>query len=267
MKPDFELPFLTRLMLKFEQATRFGIAVDSISHATGVITIVGATRHGVFTLKHTLVSDGQPQQEQFNLPDIPIWISAATNGVGIQPGQTYLRISLQINSSLAEGLCGGFIYDTKSLDWPYAIAQDPVPRDQGRIHTLSDDAPGAGNTAEVNLTPSRLTKIVCANITLTTSATVANRRVHFRIQGNGGINLDFFSSVDQAASTTRKYTFAPVGTLGDYDDDNDIIVPIMADFKDYDEYGIFVDATNLQAGDAFTLFKVRVEEYMYAGNF
>jgi hypothetical protein len=264
---EFSLPFLTREMLKFEQATVFSISLSSVSGVLGTVVIRGATRSGVFTLKHTLTANNAEVDESFNVPDIPIWLTATISGAGAQVGEVYLRVSLALNGDIAQTYFAGYIYDAHSLSWPVANVSAPTPTGMGRIRQLSASVPAAGSDPVVNLTPSRLTKIKYGVATLTTSATVANRVVHFTATPAGATVLNFISSVNQAASTTRQYTFCALGTAGSYNDDNDIIVPIAPDIIGYDEYDVRLQTTNLQAGDQWSQFRICVEEWVYAGSF
>ena len=264
---DFSLPFLTREMLKFEQATAFGIKITSISGVTGTVVIRGATRSGAFTLKHALSATNAEVNETFGIPDIPIWLTATISGSGAINGEIYLRASLVLNSDIAQTYFAGYVYDTRSLSWPVASVVPPVPPELGRIRQISASNPAAGSDPVINLSVSRLTKINYGTATLTTSATVANRVVHFVVTPVGATQLNFISSVTQTASLTRQYTFAPVPTAGVYSDDNDIIVPIPSNIIGYDEYDVRIQTTNLQAGDQWSGVSIGVEEWVYAGSF
>lgn len=267
MPKDLALPFLTREMVRFEQATVFGLRIVSVSSIVATVIIRGATRNGIFTLRHTLTSAGSENTENFNIPDLPIWLNATVSSSGSQVGQIYIRCSLTANGDSLQSLFSGYLYDTNTLSWPIANAVPPCPVGMGRLVTKQDTTLAAGTDPSISGNPSRLSKVLWAVGTLTTSATVANRFVHMQISPTTPSILDFASSTAQAASTTRKYTFAPIGGLGSYIEDNDIMVSIPPDLRFYDEESVNFSTTNLQAGDQWSSVYFGLEEWVYAGAF
>lgn len=264
---DLGLPFLTREMLRFQQATTFAVRITSISAITGTVTIRGATRSGMFTLRHTLTANDTEATEDFAVPDVPIWLTASLSATGNAKGEVYVRAGLAINGNVGVNYFGGYLYDTRTLDWPHAKLDEPMPNNMGRFRVISDAVIAAGTDPFISGSLSRLSKIRFCVASLTTSAAVANRTVHFTAGIGGSANLNFISSVAQTASTTRIYTIAPLPSAGVYSDDNDIIIPIPPDLIAYDEFDIRMSTTNLQAGDQWNYFNVGLEQWIYAGTF
>lgn len=112
--------------------------------------------------------------------------------------------------------------------------------------------PGAGSEISETVTSGEMWKLQSITFSLVTSATVANRRVHFQVNGPEGRLLDAFSDIDQPASTTRQYTVAAFGNLPDREDGDDILIPIPPDFLVPQTSTLKTSTTNLQAGDNFS---------------
>lgn len=253
---SFSLPFLTREMLKFEQSTRFAIVVQSASTRATTITITGATRSGPFKLRHTCVATEVPQSETFNLPDIPIWISAKADALDVAYGEIYIQISFALNNDIMQPLAGGYVYGFKAISWPQPNVEPPIPDNTGATTQKSVTQPAAGSNFTYTIGTYTHAVIKAVTFTLTTSATVANRRVHLMVYDAGAGNMDFHASVDQAASLTRNYTCVPLSTAGSYADDNDIIIPISPDIIIGAQGTIQSAVLNLQAGDQLSIIKV-----------
>ena len=263
----FELPFLTREMLRFDKSARIALRVVSNSSVVETIIIHGCTRDGLFTLKHITVSNEVANSESFFLPDIPIWLSATITGTGTEYGAIFCTLSLEINGDRVATLTSGYINDIVTLDWPYASLKQSIPTNHGLDRTYTTSTVAVGTNISRSLGSGKLSRFKYGSVTLVTSATVASRNVHFRFSGTGGITLDFISPTAQTASTTRQYTFVPTSSASAYSDDDDIIIPVCNNIVDYDEVTFSTSCTNLQAGDQFTNMRICVEEWMYAGDF
>lgn len=249
---DLGLPFLTREMLRFEQATKFSLVVESCATIATTIVITGATRNGPFTLKHITVATEVPQEQSFALPDIPIWISAKSSVIDTFPNEIYVQLSFALNDDIMQPLCAGYLYGLSAVAWPMNNIEPPIPYEWGFTKQYTDPAPAAGSDFTWTNLPYAFSEIQAVSFTLTTSATVANRRVHLQIYDGGLASLDFHSSVDQTASQTRRYTCAAIGGAGSYANDDNIIIPIPAGLKGANEFTIGSDTLNLQAGDQFS---------------
>lgn len=257
---DFELPFLHRKMLRFEQATKFALVVQSNSVVATTVVVRGATRDGLFTIKHTTTSNEVTQTESFNLPDIPIWVSATVTKLDVEPDQVYVQLSFALDDDIMQPLCAGYIFGTNTVSWPSNNLKAPIPDAWSAPKTFSVTNPAAGSNFTFTGRIYSFAEIQSITFTLTTSATVANRRVHLSIFDGGLGNLDFHSSIDQTASQVRNYTCCAIGGAGSYANDNDIIIPIPPGLKGFTEYTISSDILNLQAGDQLTFVRVNLIE-------
>ena len=257
---EFALPFLTRDMLKFEQATRFTLVVQSAAVVASDVIIRGATRNGLFTLRHTTTSNEIPKTESFSLPDVPIWISAKAENIATEPDQIYVQVSFALNDDIMQPLAAGYVYGFRGLSWPLNNIEAPVPVGWGAPKQNSVTNPAAGSDFTFTNKVYSFSEIQSVTFTLTTSATVANRRVHLAIFDGGLGNQDYHSSVDQTASQTRNYTCSAIGGAGSYANDNDIIIPIPPRLKGWGEFTIASSTLNLQAGDQFSFVRVNLIE-------
>ena len=261
-----DLPFLTRSHLDFEKSATFSLVLTEQGGNGFSLLITGATKSGPFSYKHVMTSSATPVLTTFNLPDVPLFVSVSSADEYLNPGDCYISLALHINQTKCQVLCGGYLNYTRPLTWPVGDIQPSLPSLVSPVQIASSN-PAAGS--EISMTPALYTawKLIAFRVRLVTSATVANRRVHFVIRsGSSGTELDFVSSVDQAASTTRDYTIAPVGALGAYSDDNDIIIPIPDDLIINYADTIKTITTNIQAGDNFDAASARVERYFVNAN-
>jgi hypothetical protein len=245
------LPFLNRDQLNFKDGATYTLSVKLRSNTADPMYITGITREGPFSYKCVSGAGGDYTTLTFKLADIPIFISASVPLATTYKNSQYVDISLQINGDVMCGLLAGYVYSGRSLSWPAATFEAPLPAIIGRIQQFSTANPAAG--AEVNYTMDyyHVYQIKAIKLKLVTDANVANRRVHLNITDVNGGSQEYISSVDQAASLTRFYWFVPIGGTVSIADDNDIVVPISPDIYIQGGSGISTITTNKQAGDDY----------------
>ena len=256
---DLMLPFLTRDMMRFPDGTTFSLVVQSFSGTANDLTIRGATRNGPFRLRIALNGTYALQTSTFRLPDIPIWITISDDAISQDRGDCYVFVHLAVGDDRMHQLAAGYVFQQRGLSWPMTADVDSNPkRANVRIDTSSNPAAGAeiSHTFAAGLT----VKILSVRVQLVTDANVANRRVHMVFKRNGITIYEAISSVDQAASLTRNYTFSIFGGLGTYSDDNDILVPIPQDLWLNNTGSIVTETTSIQAGDNFGAASIYVEK-------
>lgn len=262
---DLALPFLTSDMLRFKTGTTYTLVVNTRSMDGSPLYITGISREGPFTYKIVPSSDGSVVSNTFRLSDFPIFLSATNPITTVYKNGVYIDVSVQINGDVMMSLMSGYVYSSKALSWPSATMELATPNDLGyRIERDSTD-PAAGAEMSYSLPANRIYHIRSIKITLVTDATVANRRVHLNVLESNGGTMEFISSVDQPASTTRTYWFEPISGLGTYADDNDIIVPIIDNIWVRGGTLTRTQTTNIQAGDNYGIANHWMEEFMKDG--
>src|SRR3990167_9575983 len=219
------LPFLTRKTLDCEHASSLGVQIDSQSSSLSRITLRGATKTGPFEYQHEPTSDSIPKSESFALPDIPIWITAVVEGVGILQGQTYAQISLIINGDIIHHLCSGYLSSNFGISWPSTNLQPSVP-DIGFPASFNGADPAAGTEISITVPSYQLRVVNSVRFTLVASANAASRIVHLLFTTSGNVIAECISNTAQIISQTRVYTAFPTTPGGSLADDNDIIIPI-----------------------------------------
>lgn len=262
MPPDIQypqLPFLTREMLTFGKEATIELRIKTQSTRSGNVTIRGVTRAGAFTYQHTTVSNAAVGTSTFRIPDVPIWVTIADESDTYDQGSLYATAHILINGDVAYQLMQGFVYSLRQLSWPGSPGVDMRPTG-GRIRASTNAAPTAGSEISYSVAANLNQRLLSFRVTLTTDANAANRRVHLVIRNGTTPLLDAFSDQDHAASTARNYTFAPFGVLPDTLDDNDILVPIPKDLILGFNFNIVTNTTNIQAGDAFGVQALWIEE-------
>jgi len=252
------LPFVTRKMLAFEGSATFSLIIKSTANGTGNVLIQGFTKEGPFTLTHAPTTDSVIKTESFALPDIPIMLTLVNSNTSARQGDMYVSVSLAINGDIVQELASGYIYNKKSVSWPYQNDKD-LRLAGGQISLPSAGATAAGAEALITVPAGQMWRVIGGRATLVTDATAANRRPHFVF---GGI-FDCFASVDQTASLTRTYSLGKYGGLLDDVDDNDILVPIPHDIWLPAGNTFVTLTTNLQAGDDWGTVFLDVEMYFH----
>lgn len=222
--------------------------------------ITGATKNSPFVFKHQLGATGNLEEASFAIDDLPIWVSITTNDDEPINGEIWASLELQINENPVHQLLSGHISGLQGLSWPLSHTNSPNPtRGETAFISSNDPAAGAEISATVPTGQSWILKAVKA--TLVTSATVANRRVHLRVGGLSNTILDFHSLVDQAASTTRNYSFAHAGASSAAAVNNEIFVAFPAELILTEGCSITTVTDNLQAGDNYGTLGMWVERY------
>lgn len=248
-------------MLRFDFGTRVRLLVTSRAFVNANIYIVGATREGIFKFKHSVLNQQLRITQRFEIPDIPIWVTIIDADDTINRGDVWAQVQLEINGDIMHALISGYVFSVKPMAWPKTNLQIPQPL-ESKIIEVSSLTQGAGNENNIQVAEGEIWKVRALEVALTTSATVANRRVHLQMQSPILGVYDFISSVDQTASTTKKYTFTPLGTALALSDDNDIIVPITPDITVDQDWNFQTSTTNLQAGDTFGTLFAMIERYI-----
>ncbi len=254
------LPFLVRDMLRFENSVSFSLQVRSQASVAGALTIRGMTREGTFTFKHTTVSTGAYSTDTFQIPDVPIYISVIDDGSIFKQGEVVVTLNFLGNKDILFNLANGFVYSNKPLSYPIPSQTDLIPG-RGRFKTIVSDDPAAGDEISWTVPNGRVWRIIACSFQLVTAATVANRRVHLRLQTNAGLDISTFPDTDQVASLTRNYSFAQFGGSLDGFDGTKLLAPMPAEvYLETDDF-LGTNTQSLQAGDNFGIGLLLVEEF------
>lgn len=261
MEKLYQLPFLTREMLRYEEGSQLSLVVRHRSFVSLSFTVRGATRNGAFSFKVDATGNANEQTSIVGVDDIPIWVSITTSPTIVTRNSIYVTLGLGVNSDIAYHLCSGYIFDSKSLSWPSASIGDPQPSQYGFVTTIFDPAPAAGSNWSYSIPAYQMYKIRGISFTLTTSATVANRRVHINFNTPQGGDFKLISSVDHAASLARVYTIFPMSSPGVFSSDNDIFIPMPDNLFLETDTTISSEVVNLQAGDQFSIVNIWVEKW------
>lgn len=262
MEPDnfSPTPFITRKMLSFEHGIAFSLQLRSHGVTGTQIKIQGVTKEGPFTLTQTVSATGAEVSNTFRIPDIPIFLSVVDTDLSINQGQCFVRVSLLANGVEIRQLTTGYVYQFHSVAWPEYAAPDMVPN-HGFFKTVSGADPAANVEATLSVASNELWRILKFTVTLVTDANAANRRVHFVIGSGATSSIDCFSTVDQTASLTRKYSVAAYGAVPDETDDDDIIVAMPQDMWLVSGGTIATATVSRQATDNFGVISALVESF------
>lgn len=254
-----KFPFVTRDMLRFGKSSQVRLFISVLGVTTTTLLLRFASREGVSEHRISYTGTGARQTFAFNISDIPMFLSLTTEDFSVNQGSIYATVDLQIDQETVQNLCSGYVYRLHSISWPISNNPDIVPG-RGGIRMFNGANPAAGSEVSDTVPSGQMWRILQFVVTLVTDANVANRRVHLQINNNSFVGPDVFGSVDQAASTTRKYSFIVGGSPLDELDDNDIIVPLPEHLYVLGSGSVNTVTTNLQAGDDFGFTMYCIEQ-------
>lgn len=263
MPPEnpFSLPFVNRDMLRFGVSTKFDIQVIAQADEAATLHIHGITREGQFTYKlGTNATAATLATGTFGVADIPIMISVEDGLGALEQGQCFVVVNLRANGETIQQLTSGYVYGSKGLSWPQTQQVDLRPGG-GRIQRTVPTNPAAAGDIELIVPAGEVWNLRDMTFTLTTNATVANRRVRITITTAVDQTIRIFSNTDQAASLTRIYRVAAFGYFTSETYGSDILIPIPANYLLKPTDAILIEAVNMQAGDDFTPSEFTYEKF------
>lgn len=246
-----DFPFLTRKMLDFEHGTAFDLEVNVTSPGSlGTLKITGATKAGPFSFE-VEPTGGIAETFTLNVPDVPIFTTAHVSSNVVTYGDMWVSVYLRANQVRILKMYAGYVTTLNALAWPYPATVGET-KDRPAFAVLGTNAPAAGAEATITVPAGEMWRVHSVTMSLVTSSTVANRRVHLTMGGGAGVRrLRMFGAQDQAASLTYNYFFQGVPNVADEFDNNVVQVAIPTGVMLYAGNVIQTVTTNIQAGDDF----------------
>lgn len=254
------LPYLTREMLAFENGVTFKLRVDLQSDTAATLALRGMTREATFEYKAIAAATSAITSTEFPLSDIPIYVTMEDTARALTQGACFVAISLLANGVVIQQLTSGYIYSQKALSWPNTQQVDLRPGG-GHLTAVSGTDPAAGSSGEITVPTGEIWRIKNATISLTTSATVANRKVYLEMSPFAGGLITAISSYLQTASLVKFYSFAPLGYNGGETANFDVQANMPLDVWIDAGGTILFKAENIQSGDNFGTPTVYIEKY------
>lgn len=254
------LPYLTREMLAFENGVSFKLRVDLQSDTAATLALRGMTREATFEYKAVAAATSDITSTEFPLSDIPIYVTIEDTARALSQGACFCAISLLANGVVIQQLTSGYIYSQKALSWPNTQQVELRPGG-GRLQRKIPATPAAGADIELIVPAGEIWRVQDITFLLTTSSTVANRRVHVTIETAHDVTVETWSNTDQTASTTRVYHVANYGVIQSETSGSDILIALPNPFLLLPTDGILIEAVNMRAGDQFTPDEITIEKY------
>ena len=241
--------FLTRKQLAFEHGARFSLIVDTIALANYWLSLRGITKEGPFEFHFKPSPLVTLQTWNFNLADIPIFLSLTYRDAAHNLNAVQASIFLGINGTRFLLLTQGTPNGMSGITWP-TQNEPSVGERKGSCSRYEGPDPAAGAQVDQTVKSRQGWEMHGFHVQLVTDATVATRHVVLRIRMAGAyLYIPAFAS--QAASLTKRYMFY-VGAQGLNDAENNIIVTpfppnlFLTSANDFDTI-----TANMQAGDDF----------------
>lgn len=252
MPPDgLAFPFLTRKMLNYEPGTVFSLQVNVYSFLTDTVWIIGSTREGIFKQKLNHSGNGTEETTVYELADIPTFVTMFTDSANLARGDMWVSMFLLANGERVYKLASGYVSKQSALNWPIVQSESELSNGGGYRH-LTGINPAAGSECLDPIPSNQHWRLIGMRVTLVTSATVANRRVHLYTELNdGATGVEFFGVTDQPASTTYTYNFFHgVSNMAEFNN-NVVQIGIPDHLHLMEGANIGTLTTNLQVGDNY----------------
>lgn len=196
------------------------------------------------------------------------WLLSATATVSGTPlptrGQTYCVLKLQRSpaiSALNHYLLGGdYISGSYGLQWPSGRLS-PSLDGQGIMRSVLGTAPAAGADWSQAAPTSGRWRIRFITVSLTTSATVANRNPLLQFTDGTNLLLETENTIAQLAGTTVRYSWYISGNLGVNQGLTNFALPLPEHYL-FPAWVVRVVTGGLQAADQWTAPRFAVEEWL-----
>lgn len=192
-------------------------------------------------------------------------VGVFNRGTTIRRGQLWAEIGvlrgLVVSGSFVHSLAAGYIESLSGVYWPGGGNERPLTL-PGNLFLEAGTTPGAGNPISETVPTNARRFVRSLTWTLTTDATVANRRCLVRVIDVGpSLMFEVGAATVQAASSTVIYHAVPTGAQVT-DGDGRIYIPIPANLVLKQAQVLSVNAANLQSGDQFSAPGVVYEELL-----
>lgn len=257
---DNPLPFLTRKMLVFDEASAFELEIITTSDNIENIEIQGMTKEGIFRYNFQTTSNSLKQSTLLGIPDAPIWVSVKLQGDDSGVNNAYALVYLRINGTKNLLLCQGFLGHLHGITWPEQLPYTQLQY-RGKQKTVTPDSEVVGSATTFDVPSGEYWILKSARAQLVTSIQIAVRRVYLMITYVDGGDCICLTPKTQSLSEDRYYTWYD-GAVSMVDDEFPIQqAPLPHDILIPPRSQITIGATNLQDLDAFQRCSLRIEKH------
>jgi len=156
-------------------------------------------------------------------------------------------------------LFSGYVSGGRPLTWPPGVFEEPLSG-PGYKYSLAGTDPSAGGEISQTVPTNACWRLRSIRFSLTTDATVADRRVSLLIDDGTNELFRIIAPATQGANLTRHYVFAPHGL--DTTRNDHIYAQIPGDLRLFQRWRIRTATSNLQTGDDFSAPRLFVEEWL-----
>jgi hypothetical protein len=179
-------------------------------------------------------------------------------------GQCYVVVEIVRGQTGAFQTLGaileGYVTDTTPLVWPGTLCQSSADG-PGVIRSIAGSDPAAGAEFSETVPTNARWRLLGVDVPLVTDATAANREAVLTIDDGAAVVAEIAAGTAQAASLTRRYSFARGVQRGGPAASTIINAPIP-DAMLMGGYRVRSVTTNLQAGDNYGAPQLWVEEWI-----
>jgi hypothetical protein len=245
---DKNIPFLVRDQLSFGDAQQIQLSITYISTHTGVWSLTGFTRAGIFTYKFTATASDTAQNVKFALNDIPISLSLTPAVLSGAACLGFAQIDLMISGDKMQTLNSGTLSSSYPLCWPISITNNDF-QEKGVYERMAAIDPATGANIVYTIPAKQQWEIFGVTLRLDASSTVADRTVKLKMGYAAEHQIYAIAGTTQQASEAQQYYFVPNGTTREIiaNTTQEVTLPQNIILMGGDSIETFI--TNLQAND------------------
>ena len=244
------LPFVTRKMLDFENASTFKIVIEITANPSAAtsITIQGATKQGPFKFLCEIAAGAPKQSLTFAIPDFPIILSLIQSSTAAFANGIWAMVKLSINGDIVAILTQGYINNSASIAWPEQQREHPLDK-FGTLQIQLPAAPAVNTEWTITVPAQQRWEILSIYSRLVTVIAAANRRPILKVTTSGLPHVFIPTPADIVANTQVKVIYQK-NALGTIDLTNLIqTVPLPDQLIVNSGDIISSETTNMQGGD------------------
>jgi hypothetical protein len=254
------LPFVTRKMLVFDEASAFELEIITTSDIVANVEIQGMTKEGIFRYNFQTTSNSLHQHTLLGVPDAPIWITVKLQSDDSGINNVYALVYLRINGTKNLLLCQGFLGHLYGITWPEQLPYTQLQY-RGKQETVFPDSEGIGTSSVFDVPSGEWWIIKSARVQFVTDATATSRQMFLEINYVDGGACTCLVPAVQVASIDKFYSWFD-GAVSLRDDKYPMMeAPLPRDILIPPRSNVVINATNMQPFDIIQRATLRIEKH------
>lgn len=221
----------------------------------------GYTRNGKISIRHTHAGNRAKSTFEIPVDDIPIAVALWLLSAGIKRGQCYARARIELGGFAVERLFSGYLAESGVLTYPGGTFED-MASGRGYTYLLTGTDPAAGVEITEAVPTNAIWRLISCMAFLVCDATVANRKVEWRVTDGTDIFYKNNDNVNQTASQSRAHILTINQDLRGSDGFAPAFHTPYPDLRLPQGYELVTQTSGLVAGDNWGAPLLFIEEWL-----